>query len=234
MSKKPWPQQVLITGANRGLGLGLAAAYLSRGATVYCCARHPDGARELWELQRDYPQRCQVLTLDVTSSADLAALAERAKTLKLDLLINNAGVMTGPTEDLAKLKAESLAAAYAVNVIGPALVTQALQPALGRGTRPACILISSIMGSIGLSDGGYYAYRCSKAALNMLGKSLSRDLKGVLVAMMHPGWVKTAMGGESAPTSIDDSVAGMVRVIQELEAKDNGRFVDFQGKTLSF
>jgi NAD(P)-dependent dehydrogenase (short-subunit alcohol dehydrogenase family) len=146
---------------------------------------------------------------------------------KLDLLINNAGIYGPDDQSIAKMDYAGWAETMAVNVMAPLKVTQSFLPHLAKGDRPRVIVVSSIMGSIAdNSSGGTYAYRSSKAAVNMVVRSLAEDLraKGMIALAVHPGWVRTRMGGEGAPLSPEQSVAGMRRLIDGLSMADSGGF----------
>lgn len=218
----------LVTGANRGIGLELATQLKALGVNVIGTARKPADAAELNALG------VQVEQLDVADVASVAALAERLKGVKLDLLINNAGVGGQSANTLAELDFEQMAAVFDINSIGPLRVTQGLLPNLMAGSGKTVVQVSSVMGSIAQNGGGYYGYRASKTALNMLNKSLSVELgkQGFTCVVVHPGWVKTRMGGAAAPVEVPDSVAGLLTVIAGLTTQDNGRFVDFQGNEI--
>lgn len=224
---------VLITGANRGIGLGLAEHYLAKGARVFAAARNPDGARELWEHERDYGSRCRIVRLDVTDGGDIAALPDALGDAPLDLLINNAGVMPEKESTLLEVGEAAMLKAFRVNVLGPLRVTQALLPALRRGRRPTVATLTSRMGSIDdNSEGGYYSYRISKTAVNMLNRNLSLELQDMICVVLHPGWVETQMGGPGAPVKVDESAEGLARVIEGLKPQDSGRFFDFRGREI--
>jgi NAD(P)-dependent dehydrogenase (short-subunit alcohol dehydrogenase family) len=152
-------------------------------------------------------------------------------------LINNAGTYGPDGQSLPKMDYAGWAETFAVNTMAPLKMTQSFLPHLQKGERPRVIVISSIMGSIAdNSSGGIYAYRSSKAAVNMVVRSLAEDLrgKGVIVATFHPGWVRTRMGGQGAPLSPEQSVAGMRRVIEGLAKTDSGRFLDYQRRSLDW
>jgi len=219
---------VLVTGANRGIGLEFASQLKAAGYNVIGTARKPAEAVELKALG------VRVEQLDVTDTDSVADLAAALADTPLDLVINNAGVGGQGVNKLAKIDFEQMARTFNVNSAGPLRVTQGLQGNLAAGKGKTVVHISSIMGSIENNKGGYYSYRASKAALNMLNKSLAAELgkQGFVCVVMHPGWVKTRMGGEAAPVQPQDSVAGMLKVISGLQAADNGRFFDYQGQEL--
>ena len=216
---------VLVTGASRGLGLEFARQYADEGLTVIACCRQPAQAKELKKLSGSV----EVEALDVSDDAQVAALAKRLKGRTIDLLINNAGVY-GPrsgTDTAAWLDV------FRVNSIAPLHLAHALADNVARSELKRIISVTSGMGSIAQNgSAGDYVYRSSKAALNMVMKGLSNELKdrGVIVAVLSPGWVKTDMGGRGAPLDASDSIASMRRVIAGLKPKDSGKFFGHDGK----
>jgi NAD(P)-dependent dehydrogenase (short-subunit alcohol dehydrogenase family) len=222
------PPTVVITGANRGLGLEFAKQLGARGYHVIGTARSPETATELKATGASVEQ------LDVAESASVRAFAERLGDQPIDILINNAGILVSEG-GIEEIDVDSIARSYEVNSLGPMRVTQALLPNLRSGTRKLVVQISSTMGSIARNDGGgYYAYRSSKAALNMLNRSLAHELEdeGFVCVVLHPGWVKTDMGGPNARIEPQESIAGMLKVIDGLNAEKNGRFYNFRGEEL--
>lgn len=219
---------VLITGANRGLGLEFARQYVADGWQVIATCRRPSDAAELTALG------VEVLPLDVADWAQVAALGEDLMARPIDLLLNSAG-QYGDHQSLGVIEPEAWMRVLATNTVAPVLLTQTLLPNLlaGRGCKVA--FVTSQMGSISdNSSGAYYAYRSSKAGLNAAVKSLSIDLKalGISTVLLHPGWVQTDMGGPSAPLKPAESVAGMRRVIEAAGPADSGVFKDYTGKVL--
>jgi NAD(P)-dependent dehydrogenase (short-subunit alcohol dehydrogenase family) len=223
--------RVAITGANRGIGLELCRQLVARGDTVEAAVRRPDQAAEL----RALGDRVRVHRVDVTESASVAALAA-AITEPLDLVINDAGTYGGPRQSLSQL-ADDLAlddvlATYNVNAAGALRVSVALLPHLRRGAGKKLVHITSGMGSIAdNTSGGYYAYRMSKAALNMMSKTLAVDLRddGIISVVINPGWVQTDMGGANAPTPVADSVRGILARVAEVTLEDTGAFLNWKG-----
>jgi NAD(P)-dependent dehydrogenase (short-subunit alcohol dehydrogenase family) len=237
--------RVLITGANRGIGFELLKRYLGRGDRVVATYREAARSGELLEMAKGMPDQLMALRLDVRYEASIdAAYREALKFLDgLDLLINNAGMGDNSADlgnpeahkALGLLRSDAILGMLAVNSVAPIMVTQTFLPLLQRGKDAKVVHMSSKMGSIGLrGDSGYYSYSASKTALNMLGRVLSSDLikMGVVSAMLHPGWVKTAMGGSEAPVPLEESVDGLVRVIDGLTMADNGRFMDYTGQEI--
>ncbi|MEM1111992.1 MAG: SDR family oxidoreductase [Pseudomonadota bacterium] len=219
---------VLVTGANRGIGLEFARQLEARGMNVIGTARKPDEAAELRETG------ARVEQLDVTDSESLAALAARLDGVPIDMLINNAGVGGQPAASFMDTDFEQVEATFAVNSLGPMRVTQALMPNLEAGRHKTIIQISSVMSSIERNGGGYYGYRASKAALNMLTRTLALELygDGFICVLLHPGWVQTRLGGPGARKSPEQSVAAMLDVIAGLDEGDNGRFYDYEGRPI--
>uniref|UniRef100_A0A8C3CP24 C-factor-like n=1 Tax=Cairina moschata TaxID=8855 RepID=A0A8C3CP24_CAIMO len=251
-------RSVLVTGANRGIGLGFVRHLLglpNPPEWVFAACRDPKGqrAQELQNLASKHPNLV-IVPLEVTELASIKAAAasvgERLKDSGLNLLINNAGI--GNNSSLDNVTQEDLAQKYATNTIGPLLLSQAFLPLLkkaaqgspGSGlscSKAAIINMSSYAGSIQdvyvWEYGEAISYRCSKAALNMLTKcqSLGYREHGILCAAFHPGWVITDMGGtieNKTRVTVDVSVRGMLKVMSSLSEKDTGTFVDWEGKVL--
>lgn len=219
------PSTVVVTGANRGLGLELARQLAARGDRVIATARDPGTAHEL----RRLPVRVEAL--DVADAGSVADFATSLKGEAIDVLVNNAG-MGGARDAFQDVDWRTVATFFEVNSIGPMRVVQSLLPNLRASKRRLVASITSRMGSIDdNTSGGAYGYRASKAALNMLNKSLSIDLsrEGFTCVVLHPGWVRTDMGGAGAPLDATTSVAGLLRVIDGLGPQDTGRFLDFEG-----
>lgn len=229
-------QRVFITGANRGIGLGLVRHCLQRGDRVFAGCRSPEQATEINRLQEEHGDRLTVLPLDVT---DQAAIDNAVATVGgfvdgLDLLVNNAGV-GGGEDRFGHIAEQDLIDTFRVNAVAPLLLAQALLPLLKKGRRPVIASITSRMGSIADNgSGGAYAYRASKAALNMLNKSMALDLthQGIITVVLHPGWVRTDMGGRGAKLPVDESVAGLLEVVEGLTEIDSGRFFDWRGQEI--
>ena len=222
-----------ITGASRGIGLGLTKALLARGETVIGACRNPDGARDLWELASDFKTKFRYVKLEVTDGASMEAVAKEFQDQTIDVLINNAGILNGRDDRFADISFDEVQKSLVVNSIGPMRVARALLPALQRSKAPKIFQLSSMMGSIGDNkSGGCYAYRMSKAALNMFNKSLAIEFPKILSVVLHPGWVQTEMGTEQAPTTVSDSVDGLIKVMMDRPIADSGKFFDFKGKEL--
>lgn len=217
---------VLITGANRGLGLEFARQYAADGWNVIGTARSPGQADELNALS------VEVAQLDVTNPASVDALAESFAGRPIDLLINNAGIFPRVSK-IEKINLDDYSQTIAVNALGPVRVTSALLANLRLGEKKSIVNITSRLGSIALNDfGSFYGYRESKAALNMFTKTLAIELapEGFTCLTIHPGWVKTDMGGENANLTPQQSISGMRDVIQKLGPADTGTYWSYSGE----
>jgi NAD(P)-dependent dehydrogenase (short-subunit alcohol dehydrogenase family) len=219
---------ILITGANRGIGLEFARQYSARGDTVIGTARSPDKAVELKDLG------VRVEQLDVTDQGSVQALAKRLEGVAIDRLINNAGVFRGRQDGLEDLSMEDFDLCFAVNATGVIRVSQAMLPNLRQGEMKQLIHISSQLGSITNNTGGMYAYRASKAALNQIHRTLSQELgsQGFSSVALHPGWVQTDMGGSRAPYTPQESVRALIATIDRISPVDNGAYLDLNGEAL--
>jgi NAD(P)-dependent dehydrogenase (short-subunit alcohol dehydrogenase family) len=218
-------QITVVTGANRGLGLEFCRQLKQAGAQVIGTARDPQSAIDLRALE------IRVEALDVADAESVAAFAQRLGDTSVDLLINNAGA-GGAGEGISELDIDDVDRRFQINSLGPIRVTQALMPHLRRGKGRKIAHVSSRMGSISDNgEGGYYGYRISKAALNMFNRSLAVELvgQGYVCVVLHPGWVRTRMGGSSAPQSPEASARGLLRIIGRLRRQDTGRFFDYTG-----
>ncbi|MDI3285517.1 SDR family oxidoreductase [Polyangium sp. 15x6] len=223
--------RVVITGANRGIGLELARRYLERGDHVDAGVRNPESAHDLAALGKGASGRLRVLACDVVDDASVRAFAAALGDVPVDVLINNAGVM-GKWLSLADLDFQDVTRTFDTNAVGTLRVTSALLPHLRRSSVRKVVNMSSRMGSIAENtDGGAYAYRMSKAGLNMATKSMSIDLRGenFTVVSLHPDWVKTDMGGANAPMSVEESVTGIMKLVDRLSRAESGGFYHFRG-----
>ena len=220
---------VLITGANRGLGLEFARQYQEAGWTVIGTARSPDRAEDLKALG------VEVLQLDVVDRDSIAALAATLDGRGIDMLINNAGIFPRVSE-IEAVSADDYARTLMVNTLGPMLVTQALMPNLRGGELKRIVNITSQLASIENNSGGYYGYRESKAALNMFTRSLALELgpEGFICLAIHPGWVRTDMGGPQANLSAEESITAMRKTIDNMTPDDNGVYRGYTGEIVAW
>jgi len=229
-------QRVLITGANRGLGLEFVRQCLARGACVFAGRRNPEKASDLQTLSAAYPEQLTILTLDVTNEAAIDASVEtiRSQVDGLDLLINNAGAYPRG-ETPTTLNAETMLQAFRLNSVAPMIVAQRCLDLLRAGNQPRIVNISSKMGSLWWKEkegGEDYSYCSSKAALNMLTRTLAFDLRsdGIIVVAINPGWVQTDMGGSTADLTPAESVGGMLKVIEGLTEAHTSKFYTVEGR----
>ena len=222
---------IVVTGANRGIGLEFVRQYLARGERVVAAVREPRSAGALRSLEAAHPGALRVLACDVGDDASVAEFARALGGGAVDVLVNNAGVRGEWTSLEAMDTAEALRT-FSVNALGPLRVTRALLPHLLRAETRKVAHLSSGMGSIGdNTSGGAYSYRMSKAALNMASRSMAVDLRDqrVISAVFNPGWVQTDMGGRSAPLPVDQSVRALIALIDKLTPSDSGAFLDWRG-----
>jgi NAD(P)-dependent dehydrogenase (short-subunit alcohol dehydrogenase family) len=229
-------QRVMVTGGNRGMGLEFVRQCLVRGDRVFAGCRNPGNAVDLQALSVAHPGRLAILTLDVTDEATIDASVEtvRSQVDGLDLLINNAGAYPRG-ETPATLNATTMLQAFHLNSVAPMIVAQRCLDLLRAGNHPKIVNISSKMGSLWWKEregGGDYSYCSSKAALNMLTRTLALDLRseGIIVVALHPGWVQTDMGGNAADLTPAESVGGMLKVIERLTEADTSKFFTWEGR----
>ncbi|HPF25827.1 MAG TPA: SDR family oxidoreductase [Steroidobacteraceae bacterium] len=230
---------VMITGANRGIGLELARQYAADGWRVIAGCRAPESATDLQALGRQSEVR--ILALDVASSSSIAGVRKALDGVAIDVLVNNAGLFgpkPGADKDLGQsfgsIRYEVLEEVWRTNTLGPLQVTEALIGNVTISSERKAIMISSSVGSIATTEGGLYAYRTSKVAVNMIVATLAKDLarRGVHVLAICPGWTQTRMGGPDAPISVAASVAGIRARIAELDAATSGQFRQYDGVVL--
>ncbi|KAI8355576.1 4-dihydrotrisporin dehydrogenase [Blakeslea trispora] len=233
----------VITGASRGIGLEFVRQIAAKGNTVFACARNPDASEGLQKLVDN--KRVFSVKLDTLSKDSLKAAVEyieKHTSEGIDVLINNAGIGGSSASTPDKVTKENLLKAFETNVCGTSDSTQAFLPLLrkrGKDNVKKIVNISSILGSIAKineinGSGGVVEYNISKAALNMLTHTTAHVLakENFVVYASHPGWVKTDMGGESAPVEPKDSVAGQLAKLESATSQDNGGYFDFEGNTL--
>ncbi|MGD1888853.1 MAG: SDR family oxidoreductase [Cohaesibacteraceae bacterium] len=221
---------IFITGASRGIGRELATRYLERGDTVYAAAR---SIEDLAPLKDQFGDRCIPISLDVTDGAAVDGLA-LVVTGSLDLLINNAGVIGPETPDALSMDYPAFARTLSVNTIAPLRVVHALLPRLREAEAAKIVTISSQMGMMAYAKSDRIAYRASKAAVNKVMQALATDLQpeDIAVMMVHPGWVRTDMGGQNADISVEESASGLMQVFDGLSLETTGSFKAWNGQTV--
>jgi NAD(P)-dependent dehydrogenase (short-subunit alcohol dehydrogenase family) len=225
----------LVVGANRGIGLGVVTELLARGWAVIATARKPAEATALTALGAAHPGKLTVLSLDMNDEAALDAFPGALQGRTLDIALVNAGV-AGPAHRTAdKCTAEEIGVLMFTNAIAPTRLARHLAP-LVKAKTGVVAFTSSVMGSVALNPGGHELYRASKAALNSLSRGLWTELKGrgLTLLTLHPGWVRTDMGGSSAAVSVEDSARGMVEVMTAQAGKHQHLFLDYTGKPIEW
>lgn len=238
--------RVLITGANRGIGFALAKEYAQEGASVIATCRAPDEATDLRALAALHP-KLRIEALDLSDAESRKALAARLANEPLDILINNAGILSGadaslsaldedPSQTFGSLDAESWARVLWVNTIAPVILTETLMPNLRLGREKKVIMMSSSWGSISQAEPDHFAYRSSKAALNAAMRCMALDLQkdGFVVVSLNPGWVRTRMGGKEAAFSPQESAMRLVRLVGTLRPDRTGQFFSHNGEQISW
>jgi len=223
---------VLITGANRGLGLEFARQYLADGWRVFATCRNPAAADQLQHLAKSSGGKFTVLEMDVTDAASVRKAATQIKDVAIDLIINNVGIIGVSGQRPGNIDYVSWARVLDVNTMGPLRVLEAFVDHLARGERKLAVSITSGMGSLAdNTSGGSIGYRSSKAALNMMMRSAAIDLapRGIACVVVNPGWVKTDMGGPNATLTPQESVTWMRRLIEKLGPAQSGKFFHYNG-----
>ncbi len=220
----------LITGANRGIGLGLVARFLSAGWNVIACCREPERAPALRALA-PAPQ-LDVHAFDVRDDAALASLVAALGSRTIDVVINNAGINPTKPRSVEQLDYDVWRDAFEVNTIAPFRIGVALRPFLRRSSRPRIITISSQMGSFARNSPGSVAYRTSKSAVNKAMQLLALEFQSdkIVVCPVHPGWVQTDMGGVGAEITVEESADSLFRLVDRLTLNDSGRFFTWDGR----
>ncbi len=222
-------KSIAITGANRGIGLELCKQFISNGERVFATYRNDIG-----DLGKIENPNLSISKLDVKNSKDVEDFVSSIDG-KIDILINNAGISDGRWQSISEIDMQHAMEVFEVNSIGPVLVTQKFKPKLESGSK--IVMMSSLMGSISdCMSGKSYAYRASKTALNMFSIAMKNELKsqGISILILHPGWVKTDMGGPNAPLSVKESVTGIIQRIEEQTLELTGRYVQFDGTPIEW
>ena len=223
---------ILITGANRGIGLAMVRYSMEQGWRVFACCRNPHNAENLFNIAKLSNGQISVHIADMQELSTLQALSYELRNDAIDILVNNAGIYGSDKNTFGAVDVTSWLQAFQVNTIAPLKMVEAFTEQLLMSKRKLVVCMSSKMGS--MEDNGYgssYIYRSSKAALNAVVKSLSIDLKaqGITSVVFHPGWVKTEMGGPNAEISASESVTQLFSQLSTLTIADSGRFIDIDG-----
>jgi NAD(P)-dependent dehydrogenase (short-subunit alcohol dehydrogenase family) len=222
---------MLITGANRGLGLGIAKHAAANGYTVIGTARNPQTADELRAVASIVEE------LHTDSQDSIESFAKQFEGEPIDVLVNNAGIFPHECDDINDFDVAAYERVMRVNTLGPILTTRALISSIANSDRKLVVSITSNLGSItdaSKGEMGFLGYRTSKAALNMANAAMAQQLKpkGITSVVLHPGWVQTDMGGPQAPLTPEDATGQIFKTIDGLEASQNGAFLDYRGKEL--
>ncbi len=227
---------ILITGANRGIGLEFVRQYAIENWRVFACCRNPEAAKALNDLATQYPNQVTVYPLDVVNHQQIEQLSHTLSNQTIDLLINNAGVYPPEQGDaFGKTDYDAWAYAFEVNAMAPLKMAEAFIQQVSRSDLKMIITITSKMGSIADNrGGGSYIYRASKSAVNSVMKSLSIDLSArkIKAVLLHPGWVRTDMGGPNGLISTEQSVTGMRHLIDHLRSENSGQFYAYDGQVV--
>jgi NAD(P)-dependent dehydrogenase (short-subunit alcohol dehydrogenase family) len=224
--------RVVVTGANRGIGLELVRQFLARGDSVVAGARDPASATELKALKG----KLEVGACDVASDESVASFAKGVKG-PVDAVVNNAGIIGKRAAGLAELDFADMRATFDTNALGALRVTRAFLPHLKEGNGKKVLSVSTGMASISdNASGGSWGYRMSKAALNMATKNLAHELRGLGISAVavNPGWVQTDMGGGSASMKVDESARRLIAIVDGLTLEQSGSFLDNDGSKYEY
>lgn len=226
---------ILITGTNRGIGLHLTNIFAENGWQVLACCRKPKNADKLNEVAKKY-NNIEILKLDVSDFDSIEALGKSLKDKKIDILLNNAGVYgNNKGQFFGNIDYKSFKDTLKINTLAPLKLSEIFIEHVKRSDKKVIAILTSMMGSITLNtDGKELIYRVSKCAANMVVKCLSNELKekNISVIAIHPGWVKTDMGGNDAPVTPEESAKGIYNVLMNINMNSTGKFIDFQGNEL--
>jgi NAD(P)-dependent dehydrogenase (short-subunit alcohol dehydrogenase family) len=229
-------ETTLITGANRGIGLEFSRQLAEDGWCVLACSRDLEKSDALNKLAAEYPEQITLYALDVTDHGQIKKLSQTLANKPIDLLINNAGVYPGSKDSsFGQTDYDAWAHAFLVNTMAPLKMAEEFITQITQSSRKTIVTITSKMGSVADNGrGGSYIYRSSKSAVNMVVKSIAIDLESdeIISVLLHPGWVRTDMGGPSGLISVEQSVSGMLSVIREVTSTDSGKFIAYDGQII--
>ncbi len=228
---------ILITGANRGLGLEFVRQCNAARWRVFACSRNPVQADALKAIAADSNEQVSLHRLEVSDFTQIENLARDLRNEPIDILLNNAGIYGPQNARFGQTDYRAWAEVFSVNVMAPMKMAECFIDHVARSQRKLIVGLSSLMGSIGeTNQGQHYLYRSSKAALNMVIKTLALDVRdrGVTAVVLHPGWVQTDMGGPQAPLRAPESIRGMLKVINGLSLKETGKFFSYDGSEVAW
>ena len=233
---------VFVTGANRGLGYEHVKQYAEKGWKVISCARNPEQAKELKELQKEHGAEFIIEQFEVVDHNRIEELAEKYSDEAIDILINNAGT-TGPMgvpgamgyQKIDSMDYQIWRDILEVNLLSPFKIATAFHNHVARSDKKILIMMSSDLGSVEQNNfGGFYSYRASKSALNIISKGMSVDWNDVTVIALAPGWCKTYLGGDEAEIEPAESVEQQQEMFEGIATKDSGKFLDRFGKEVAW
>jgi NAD(P)-dependent dehydrogenase (short-subunit alcohol dehydrogenase family) len=227
---------LLITGANRGIGLEMVKQYTKDNWRVLACCRTLDKAEELHQLKQNNA-RIEIFQLDVSQPTSITSLANQIKNEPIDILMNSAGLMGPHNQNFGFTDPAAWLEVFKVNAMAPLLLAEALINNIANSQLRIIANMDSTMGSIALNtSGGSYVYRSTKTALNAVTKSMAIDLKdrNIKVIALHPGWVKTDMGGPNALITPEESVKGLRAILSQASMTDSGTFIGYNGDRLAW
>lgn len=226
---------VLITGANRGIGLALVKAYASRRDKVFAAIRATSDRYDLDAFVKTAPKWVEVIEMDVSDAAEIGRIRRRLEAEPIDVLINNAGIGGPEHQSATDMDFDGLVETLNVNTIAPLRVANAFLPNV-KAAKGKIITLSSQMGQMQSAQSDSLAYRVSKAAVNKLMRGLATELKpqGIPVLVVHPGWVKTEMGGDGAQLTPEESAHQIQKLVDKLDIASTGRFLAWNGKELAW
>lgn len=225
---------ILITGANRGIGLALVKAYAGRRDKVFACIRATSDRYELDQLVKASPKWIEVIEMDVADPAEIGRARRKLEAEPIDVLINNAGIGGPERQNAVDMDFDGLVDTLNINTVAPLRVAAAFLPNV-KAAKGKIVTVSSQMGATGASSDNL-AYRVSKQAVNRLMRGLATELKpqGIPVLIVHPGWVKTDMGGDGAQLTPDQSASQLQKLIDKLDLASTGKFLAWNGKELAW
>lgn len=223
---------VLITGASRGIGFQMAQQYCENGDSVLASCRNPGGADALNELAASSGGKVTVVDMDVSDPKSIEAAAKTIGDQQIDIVINNAGATGGAHQSLGDIDFDDWMDTFNVNTIAPFRVSVAFHDNLKKSDAAKVMIVTSQLGASTWPMGGMYAYSTSKAAVSKVGQILAMDWKddGISVCVVHPGWVRTDMGGPQAEISPEESASGIRSVIASMGLADSGKFYKWNGE----